>query len=54
MQIPKHNVLDFDIGDYRERRNFLPESVVYSRIYFHPVKDQALSDENGKFIKNRF
>lgn len=52
MTLPKHTLLDFEIGEYRERRNFFLESVVYSRIYFHPVNAQASSDQHGKFMKN--
>ena len=47
MPLPKHTVLDFEIGEYRERRNFLLESVVYSRKYFHPVNAHALSDQHA-------
>lgn len=53
MPLPRHTVLDFEIGEYTERRNILLESVVYSRIYFHPINAQALSDQHGKFIKKK-
>ena len=45
MLLPKHTVVNFEIGEYRKKLSL--GISVFSRIFSHPVNAQALSESSA-------